>query len=226
MRKSPSCHTCAEYVCKMYSFVYSGSRQHDTKYAGSFLDQTTVRTLLTDRAFQCNSATRDHLWRSEAAASRDAGVTLQCSFGIQHVSTACTCCDFLFSLDAPFQLFFFFFSLVKRSAAAVYQKRRRLHIAGVHSAMHLQSWWLDLFRPLEFKWHGPIKVMPQPRYERAECNFHNEKNGVAPRVGQGSLKPFVARECRGNALTAHIPYLKKKNVLRKITELFIQPSYV
>lgn len=52
--------------------------------------------------------------------------------------------------------------------------------------------------------------MPQPRYERAECNFHNEKNGVAPRVGQGSLKPFVARECRGNALTAHIPYLKKK----------------
>lgn len=68
--------------------------------------------------------------------------------------------------------------------------------------------------------------MPQPRYERAECNFHNEKNGVAPRVGQGSLKPFVARECRGNALTAHIPYLKKKNVLRKITELFIQPSYV
>lgn len=109
MRKSPSCHTCAEYVCKMYSFVYSGSRQHDTKYAGSFLDQTTVRTLLTDRAFQCNSAIRDHLWRSEAAASRDAGVTLQCSFGIQHVSTACTCCDFLFSLDAPFQLFFFFF---------------------------------------------------------------------------------------------------------------------
>lgn len=54
--------------------------------------------------------------------------------------------------------------------------------------------------------------MPQPRYERAECNFHNEKNGVAPRVGQGSLKPFVARECRGNALTAHIPYLKKKKM--------------
>lgn len=49
-----------------------------------------VRTLLTDfnGAFQNDSATYDHPQCSAAAAAHDAGVTLQCAFGIEHISTA------------------------------------------------------------------------------------------------------------------------------------------